>query len=64
MAILAALVRRRRRARARLDVSVADGMLRLMALAVDDTGDGDERARHGLLTGGTCYDTYRRDGRG
>jgi alpha-methylacyl-CoA racemase len=62
MSILAALVRRSRTGEgAYLDVSVADGMLGLMALQVDEylaTGD-----RPGYRTGITsarwaCYDTY------
>ncbi len=67
MAILAALVRRATTGEgAYLDVSIADGMLGLMALAVDEylaTGDVPE-PRHGLLTGRyACYDTYpTRDG--
>jgi alpha-methylacyl-CoA racemase len=68
MAILAALVRRSTTAEgAFLDVSIADGMLGLMALAVDEyLATGEEPApRHGLLTGRyACYDTYpTRDGR-
>ena len=68
MAILAALVRRSTTgAGAYLDVSIADGMLGLMALAVDEflaTGEEPE-PRHGLLTGRyACYDTYpTRDGK-
>jgi alpha-methylacyl-CoA racemase len=68
MAILAALVRRATTGTgAFLDVSIADGVLGLMALAVDEhlaTGD-DPAPRHGLLTGRyACYDTYpTRDGR-
>jgi crotonobetainyl-CoA:carnitine CoA-transferase CaiB-like acyl-CoA transferase len=68
MAILAALVGRASTGTgAYLDVSVADGMLALMALQVDEylaTGD-----RPGYRTGVTsgrwaCYDTYRaRDGK-
>ena len=50
-----------------LDVSIADGVLGLMALAVDEyLATGEEPApRHGLLTGRyACYDTYpTRDGR-
>jgi len=62
MAILAALVRRSTTgAGAYLDVSIADGVLGLMALAVDEylaTGEEPE-PRHGLLTGRyACYDTY------
>ena len=68
MAILAALVRRATTGEgAFLDVSIADGVLGLMALAVDEyLATGDEPApRHGLLTGRyACYDTYpTRDGR-
>jgi alpha-methylacyl-CoA racemase len=68
MAILAGLVRRSTTgAGAYLDVSIADGVLGLMALAADEylaTGDEPE-PRHGLLTGRyACYDTYRtRDGK-
>jgi len=67
MAILAALVRRATTGEgAFLDVSIADGMLGLMALAVDEyLATGEEPApRHGLLTGRyACYDTYpTRDG--
>jgi alpha-methylacyl-CoA racemase len=67
MAILAALVRRATTgAGAYLDVSIADGMLGLMALAVDEYLATDEEPgpRHGLLTGRyACYDTYpTRDG--
>jgi alpha-methylacyl-CoA racemase len=68
MAILAALVRRSTTGEgAYLDVSIADGMLGLMALAVDEylaTGEEPE-PRHGLLTGRyACYDTYpTRDGK-
>ncbi len=63
MAILAALVRRSRTgAGATLDVSVADGVLALMALSVDEylatgvvPGPG-----HNILTGRyACYDVYR-----
>jgi alpha-methylacyl-CoA racemase len=62
IAILAALVRRAATGEgARLDVSVAEGVLALMALQVDEylatgavPGPG-----HGLLTGRyACYDTY------
>lgn len=68
MAILAALVRRATTGvGAFLDVSIADGVLGLMALAVDEhLATGEEPApRHGLLTGRyACYDTYpTRDGR-
>ena len=68
MAILAALVRRATTgAGAYLDVSIADGMLGLMALAVDEyLATGEEPGpRHGLLTGRyACYDTYpTRDGK-
>jgi alpha-methylacyl-CoA racemase len=68
MAITAALVRRATTGTgAYLDVSIADGVLGLMALAADEylaTGDEPE-PRHGLLTGRyACYDTYpTRDGR-
>jgi alpha-methylacyl-CoA racemase len=62
MAILAALVRRSATgAGAYLDVSIADGVLGLMALAVDEyLATGEEPAPgHGLLTGRyACYDTY------
>ena len=62
MAILAALVRRASTGTgAYLDVSVADGVLALMALQVDEflaTGDVPG-PRHGLLTGRyACYDSY------
>jgi alpha-methylacyl-CoA racemase len=62
MAILAALVRRATTGTgAYLDVSVADGVLALMALQVDEflaTGDVPG-PRHGLLTGRyACYDSY------
>ena len=62
IAILAALVRRAATGEgARLDVSVADGVVALMALQIDEylatgvvPGPG-----HGLLTGRyACYDTY------
>jgi alpha-methylacyl-CoA racemase len=62
MSILAALVRRDRTGEgARLDVSVADGVVALMALQIDEylatgvvPGPG-----HGILTGRyACYDTY------
>jgi alpha-methylacyl-CoA racemase len=68
MAILAALVRRATTGvGAYLDVSVADGVLALMALQIDEflaTGDVPG-PRHGLLTGRyACYDSYpTRDGR-
>ena len=68
MAILAALVRRATTGvGAYLDVSIADGVLGLMALAADEylaTGEEPE-PRHGLLTGRyACYDTYpTRDGK-
>jgi alpha-methylacyl-CoA racemase len=60
MAILAALVRRAATGEgAYLDVSVADGVLALMALHIDEylaTGD----APHNVLTGRyACYDTYQ-----
>jgi alpha-methylacyl-CoA racemase len=62
MAILAALVRRATTGTgAYLDVSVADGVLALMALQVDEylaTG-AVPGPRHGLLTGRyACYDSY------
>ena len=68
MAILAGLVRRATTGvGAYLDVSIADGVLGLMALAADEyLATGDEPApRHGLLTGRyACYDTYpTRDGK-
>jgi alpha-methylacyl-CoA racemase len=68
MAIMAALVRRATTgAGAYLDVSIADGVLGLMALAADEyLATGDEPGpRHGLLTGRyACYDTYpTRDGK-
>jgi alpha-methylacyl-CoA racemase len=68
MAILAALVRRATTGEgAYLDVSIADGVLGLMALAVDEyLATGVEPGpRHGLLTGRYAhYDTYEtRDGR-
>jgi alpha-methylacyl-CoA racemase len=68
VAILAALVRRTSTGTgAYLDVSVADGVLALMALQVDEylaTGDVPG-PRHGLLTGRyACYESYRtRDGK-
>jgi len=62
MAILAALVRRATTGEgAHLDVSIADGVLWLMALAVDEyLATGVEPGpRHGLLTGRYAYyDTY------
>jgi len=67
MSILAALVHRNAAGEgAFLDVSVADGVLALMALQIDEylaTGTVPG-PRHGLLTGRyACYDTYRcRDG--
>ena len=62
MAILAALVRRASTGTgAYLDVSVADGVLALMALQVDEflaTGDVPKPG-HGILTGRyACYDSY------
>ena len=59
IAILAALVRRATTGEgAYLDVSVADGVLALMALHIDEylaTGD----VPHNVLTGRyACYDTY------
>jgi alpha-methylacyl-CoA racemase len=68
MAILAALVRRAATgAGAYLDVSVADGVVALMSLAIDEylaTGEVPG-PRHGLLTGRyACYDVYEcADGR-
>lgn len=68
MAILAALVRRARTGEgAFLDVSVADGVVALMALAVDEhlaTGAAPGPG-HDVLTGRyACYDAYRaRDGK-
>jgi alpha-methylacyl-CoA racemase len=61
--ILAALVRRASTGEgAHLDVSVADGVVALMALLVDEylaTGEVPG-PRHGLLTGRyACYDLYR-----
>jgi len=62
IAILAALVQRASTGEgAYLDVSVADGVLALMALAVDEyLAVGVEPGpRHGLLTGRyACYDVY------
>ena len=63
MAILAALVRRNADGEgAYLDVSVADGVLALMALQVDEflaTGTTPGPG-HGILTGRyACYDTYQ-----
>jgi alpha-methylacyl-CoA racemase len=62
MAILAALVRRGATGDgAYLDVSVADGVVALMSLAIDEylaTGE-IPGPRHGLLTGRyACYDVY------
>lgn len=62
MAILAALVQRAATgAGAYLDVSVADGVVALMSLAIDEylaTGEVPG-PRHGLLTGRfACYDVY------
>jgi alpha-methylacyl-CoA racemase len=68
MAILAALVRRAATGEgAYLDVSVADGVVALMSLAIDEflaTGEVPG-PRHGLLTGRyACYDVYEcSDGR-
>jgi alpha-methylacyl-CoA racemase len=68
VAILAALVRRATTGSgAYLDVAVADGVLALMALQVDEflaTGDVPKPG-HGLLTGRyACYDSYpTRDGK-
>jgi alpha-methylacyl-CoA racemase len=67
IAILAALLRRARTGRGEcLDVAVADGVLWLMSLAVDEhlaTG-AEPGPGHDLLTGRyACYDVYRaRDG--
>ena len=62
-AILAALVQRQRTGEGSyLDVSVADGMLALMALQVDDhLATGAEPAPADAPLGGrfACYDTYR-----
>lgn len=68
IAIMGALLRRHTTGEgARLDVSVADGMLALMALGVDEyLATGVEPGpRHGLLTGRyACYDNYAaRDGK-
>jgi alpha-methylacyl-CoA racemase len=68
IAILAALLRRERSGVGEyLDVSVADGMLALMALSVDQhLATGQEPGPgHDILTGRyACYDLYRaRDGR-
>ncbi len=68
VAILAALLRRERSGRGEhLDVSVADGVLQLMALHVDQyLATGEEPGPgHDLLTGRyACYDCYEaRDGR-
>jgi alpha-methylacyl-CoA racemase len=62
IAILAALVRRNATGEgAYLDVSVADGVLALMALQIDEylaTG-AEPGPGHGMLTGRyACYDTY------
>jgi alpha-methylacyl-CoA racemase len=68
IAILAALVNRSATGEgAYLDVSVADGVLALMALQIDEylaTG-AEPGPGHGMLTGRyACYDTYAaRDGR-
>jgi alpha-methylacyl-CoA racemase len=68
LAILAALLRRARTGEGEhLDVSVAEGVLSLMALQVDEflaTGAAPG-PRHDILTGRyACYDVYRaRDGR-
>jgi len=67
VAILAALLRRERTGHgAYLDVAVAEGVLSLMALAIDEhlaTG-AEPGPGHDILTGRyACYDTYRaRDG--
>jgi alpha-methylacyl-CoA racemase len=62
MSILAALVHRERTGEgAYLDVSVADGVLALMALAVDEylAAGVLPGPRHGMLTGRyACYDVY------
>jgi len=62
MAILAALVRRSvTGAGAYLDVSVAEGVVALMSLAIDEylATDAVPGPRHGLLTGRyACYDVY------
>jgi len=62
VAILAALVRRASTGEgAYLDVSAADGVLALMALAVDEylAVDVVPGPRHGMLTGRyACYDVY------
>src|SRR4051812_41001416 len=62
MSILAALVRRGSTDEgAYLDVSVADGVLALMALALDEylAADVVPGPRHGMLTGRyACYDVY------
>src|SRR5205807_1149660 len=68
IAILAALVQRAASGEgAYLDVSVADGVLALMALQVDEhLATGIEPGPgHGILTGRyACYDTYEaRDGK-
>jgi alpha-methylacyl-CoA racemase len=68
IAILAALLRRQRTGEGeRLDVSVAEGVLSLMALQIDEhlaTG-AEPGPRHDLVTGRyACYDVYpARDGR-
>jgi alpha-methylacyl-CoA racemase len=68
LAILAALLRREKTGAGEyLDVSVADGVLSLMSLHVDEhlaTG-AEPGSGHDILTGRyACYDTYRaRDGR-
>ncbi len=68
LAVTAALVARgRREAGTHLDVSVADGVLWLTSLAVDEhlaTG-AEVGPRHDVITGRyACYDTYRaKDGR-
>jgi alpha-methylacyl-CoA racemase len=63
IAILAALFARTRTGEgAYLDVSVAEGMLALMALQVDDalvTGDEQEPGGAPLYGRFACYDTYR-----
>jgi alpha-methylacyl-CoA racemase len=68
IAILAALLRREKTGAGEyLDVSVAEGVLSLMALVVDQQLAGGEEAGpgHDILTGRyACYDSYRcRDGK-
>lgn len=63
MAIMAALVRRHATGEgAMLDVSIAEGVLSLMSLAIDEyLATGNEPGPgHNILTGRyACYDTYR-----